>query len=516
MADLQPTSDSGISGALLPPDILRLVGDSCPKKDTCSLALTCRSLFNLLVPVLWEVLDGPEKILSLIPGAKVHRVNYETIGNGTTISSKIMIYPNTLSKDWTRYWFYARYVKRLTAVRCEYIAGQPRISCSVHGWNTLFQILKGPVLLPNLRVLEFSLVDNTPIGALQLLSWFTLFLSPSLQEISIAHKQDSVPEFPTSPAVLLVTSLAAALPEAKRMDLSSHYNFPTESSLSSFCPSGYRERYSWFTHLPNLTGLSSLSIHDPGFSARPEDGLLILGHLPYLESLSIRCDPDSRTEGTLSFPPDFFPCLRCFALASSIQMFRYIWRLSAMVSKLVTVTLRFIDTAVTHKEFQTDVISALAKHSAGVRHLSLSQPQCSITPGGKPIEIELGFELVSQLPLQSLSMCLAGAEATEGFYFANRRPSFPALHHLKLVDPINLPHLRTIARMFPNLISLEFFYKDSTWEASDESVCELRSFAAQQQIKIDATLYNDDREDARNDLTRILGALWPNASRIKV
>ncbi|KAH7334333.1 hypothetical protein B0J17DRAFT_631122 [Rhizoctonia solani] len=81
MSDFKLTTNCTTPGTLLPLEIFRLIAGSCGKKDTSNLAKICQSLFNLLVPVLWKVLDRPEKILGLIPGAKVNRINLETVAN---------------------------------------------------------------------------------------------------------------------------------------------------------------------------------------------------------------------------------------------------------------------------------------------------------------------------------------------------------------------------------------------------------------------------------------------------
>ncbi|KAJ1301663.1 hypothetical protein OPQ81_008903 [Rhizoctonia solani] len=398
------------------------------------------------------MIDPQPSTSSNIPsGYAVNRIKFETIGSGNTIT-EIIIHADTLSKDWSRYWFYARYVKHLDAVRCELIAPGPRITCHIQGWNTLFQKLKESVLLPNLRTLNFSLMRYTSIEAIHLLYWFTLFLSPSLQTIAIVHSQRRVPEFPTSPALLLITSLAMALPNADKINLSSHYSFPTETTLASVCPSGYRERYNWFTHLPNLTGLRSLSIHDPGFSARSGEGLFVLGHLPYLVSLSIRCN-----------------------------------------------------------------------YNPTKRHSCISSK--SATLGSKPIPVELMIELVSRLPLQSLATRLKGTEAAEDTCFAYQELDFPTLRHLELADSINRTHLKIIAKIFPNLETLEFSFDDSGLGFSDDSGSELGNYTTQQLIKINATSRrfgrtglagNKTGNHSWHNVARTLGSLWPNASHIKI
>ncbi|CAE6469424.1 unnamed protein product [Rhizoctonia solani] len=453
----------------LPPEILRLIADNCQRNDISSLGMTCKSFFDSLMPVVWEVLDGPEKILSLIPGAKVNRVKLEAIGS-YDIRTEIIIYPDTLSKDWTRYWFYAQFVKHLVAARYANF-GCLRTTCSIQGWNTVFQILKDGALLPNLRTLEFPFVDGINIGALHLLSWFALFLSPSLHKITIIHCQLHRTQFPTSPAVLLITSLATTLRTAKKIDLPSGYSFPTESTLKLLCPSGYRERHYWFTHLPNLKGLRNLSIQDFGFSDRPIEGLFVLGHLPYLESLSIRCHSSLIEMKTPTFSPELFPHLHYLTIEADTDGFRYIWSLGTMVSKLSVVALRLMSNTITHHEVQTDLIPVLAKHSPDVKHLGIFWPRCVRIMHrleNEPLEVELVLELVSLLPLQSLGLHLAKKGAVEESHFAHPERRFPAFRHLILTNAHSWPCTATTSAMFPNLSILEELHEDDDLELLEE------------------------------------------------
>ncbi|CAE6413403.1 unnamed protein product [Rhizoctonia solani] len=467
--------------ALLPLEIIRLAAYECQKRDAFNLAITCRGMFDLLVPMLWEVIDQPEAILRLIPGVKVDRIKFETIGT-CKIITQLKVYDNSLYRDWTRYWFYARHVKYLTAVRWEWVGYKIRVKCNIQGWNVIFRKLKEGVLLPNLRTLDFILRCNPYIEALPFLAWFTLFLSPSIQELSIEHKKLPVDEFPVSPAVLFIASLAESLSDKEKISLSPYYSFPTETTLSSLCPSGYQERHYWFTHLPKLTSLRALSIEDTGFSKGIVEGLFVLGHLPYLESLKIRLDLDQTIKETTFSPDTLFPSLRLLTLIyMNYRVFRYIWGLRSMVSKLTTVSLEFDDGERCDTEALANIVLSLTECSPCVSHLYIS----GSFPGREQKELEVALGLISRLSLRSLTVKLTGCKEVKKIYFPSQEPTFSALRYLELENPIQEPNLRVISKIFPNLMFFKVLYDDLNSEYWEESTYESNSQTARQPIKID-------------------------------
>lgn len=56
------------------PEIAQSILEYSKQHDGCRLARTCRPLFNSLMPLLWETVDGVEQLFKLIPGTQVNNL----------------------------------------------------------------------------------------------------------------------------------------------------------------------------------------------------------------------------------------------------------------------------------------------------------------------------------------------------------------------------------------------------------------------------------------------------------
>jgi hypothetical protein len=56
---------------LLLPEISRWIYRLSTRKDGCRLARVCSCLFNSLIPLVWEDINGVEQLLVLVAGTKI-------------------------------------------------------------------------------------------------------------------------------------------------------------------------------------------------------------------------------------------------------------------------------------------------------------------------------------------------------------------------------------------------------------------------------------------------------------
>ncbi|CAE6495107.1 unnamed protein product [Rhizoctonia solani] len=462
MPNLQPTDNGNKPNPLLLPEIACGINKYIyDKQDSLSLAVTCRSLFYSIMPVHWKTLGGIENLLRLIPGTMIKRESY-ILESGERWKVIITIPESALTSSWERYWLYAPFIQGLYMHVFESIV--------LDGWNILFAKRNetGGSLLPNLVRLD---TISEPINQL---AWFRLFLSPSLRVltlqdyVAISVEIDTDSSYKSVSSANLDSELNATSDSQTQLLLESQY---TTTSLGYGAPAIQRtgppgslvrkERLSWVDYLPMLTNLTYVHIYSDNAPAGSGEALIILGHLPHLERLGMHGDFESQSrssvliqEEPLPIPSDLFPRLKTLHLLSmpGTRLFYYIWNSEAMVSKLTSARVRFGSNpaSVTRNELAFKIIPVLCKYSPNLTKLDISVAFKDGLSDSESSASEMLFQLLSRLPLSSLSFDI-GPEKIEGDWTVCRRTVFPLLQWLDL-SPLLLPNqLRALVLLFPNL-----------------------------------------------------------------
>ncbi|KEP47301.1 hypothetical protein V565_160780, partial [Rhizoctonia solani 123E] len=246
-----------------------------------------------------------------------------------------------LDADWTRYWYYAPFVHHIMPPPS--LQGHMGALLHVWGWRFLFMKLQGSVLLPNLRNLDTQgLYFSSDFDRL---ACFVLFLSPSLQKLSL-HVMSQDGPHKGLPATRPLSLLLGAISKSSVADSScivatrDHWH-PSEQTLASLSPSEYPEGSFWFSNLSAPTGLRDLDITMLSPSTL-WDEYCIIGFLPFLERLKTYFYIDDFSDKvkynlkTTPLPSSLFPSLRALSLngISHVDLFRWTWSLKPMVSQL--------------------------------------------------------------------------------------------------------------------------------------------------------------------------------------
>ncbi|CAE6481501.1 unnamed protein product [Rhizoctonia solani] len=423
---------------LLLPEISRHIGSLSPGV-ALRLAYTCKTVFHSVIPALWEEVYSVERIMALIPGVKFVSES-STEANGESLTKYIVIDETALNGDWSRYWYYAPLVKCLRLFTLQAVDGSNLL---VRGWHILFLKLRDGALLPNLRVLNITGLRGH--SSFDRIAWFALFLSPSLRKLDLNDGSNTYqvdPRLPTYPLYLLLAALNEGMLGDTNTFLSTPYRRPTEHTFSLLYSSKHRQGYSWFSNLPDLTGLRKLGITVFPSPETVRDALYITGHLPFLERLQLgfitdwdsmaNLDPERRYDCSevLPLPSNLFPSLRKLNLSHppDIHLYHWMWSLKPLTYGLLSarVDLRSFD--FNPEDYQLHVVRPLRENSPSLTALSVFVSDHQDRVGG--LDVLCG--ILSLIPLKELKLrCIRNWGSFPAAYSGK---TFPHLRRL-IFDP---------------------------------------------------------------------------------
>ncbi|KAI1788317.1 hypothetical protein LXA43DRAFT_1159923 [Ganoderma leucocontextum] len=246
-------------------------------------ALTCHTLYDLALDVLWRALDDMHPLLHLLPRNKRH---------DPTIVLKSRITPET----WMKLQRYATRVRE--------IGSSPRLFKAHQSvWQFLAMECKGSPLLPRLSGLDALGLSSDDLPALFLL------LSPSVRSLSLSFKGDSWPYDTTSDiAAVALHYIAQTAPGIKSFHMSGFHLFSgthlsalqnlavlTELSLGSNFPlnGALLRQLSMTSSLNALTiaicGIDSTDLQSLSDGFRSLHNLTIRGDLEHLVNFILAC-----------------------------------------------------------------------------------------------------------------------------------------------------------------------------------------------------------------------------------
>ncbi|CAE6468161.1 unnamed protein product [Rhizoctonia solani] len=265
------------------PELARLICAVTRKHDNANLMQACRKLFRSILPFVWEQVDGPNALMSMIPGGVVYHES----------ESGLSPYALPGSLELSRFNIYAPHVKRLILSHL-YVNGYDE-------WERFHSYTRSVDLLPNLEAIYFpphqpgKYISNGDQIETDAVNWAIAFLSTSLQTLSqtppvaVGSTQAIPPLWLDFDSFHnLMSSVAKKCPNLRSLNILSaqiiltKYNHwglepPFRVSFSYDSP----ETYSSFAQLGNLTCLVVSAV-----ILCPE-GLDALSNFPMLESLRI-------------------------------------------------------------------------------------------------------------------------------------------------------------------------------------------------------------------------------------
>ncbi|KAG8692877.1 hypothetical protein FRC12_005158 [Ceratobasidium sp. 428] len=281
------------------PELATLVARFSTKQDCARLLQTCKTLYDVAVPFVWETVRGAQHLLLLLHEAGSYRSSH-----GEKVLEIYLVESFWASSNlFVRFDFYASHVKYLD------IYGPKAETFKVSGWKVLVARAQQKVLLPNLHTLTIgstnALIDQS--------MWVGTFSSPSLVNLLVTDGNLwDTPTVSYPAASFMMKSLAAHRPKLERLEL-----FPLviigdhidngESDLLAFLSGD--PFYEYTAHFTDLRRLACTFVW-----LNEEPALRILSKLPHLEAIDIRGIDYMEGEVSAGLSDDSFPSLRSLHL----------------------------------------------------------------------------------------------------------------------------------------------------------------------------------------------------------
>ncbi|CAE6436663.1 unnamed protein product [Rhizoctonia solani] len=522
---------------LLVPEIAQYIASFCGHRELRNLAYTCNRLFDAIAPKIWEEVSAIEDLLTLIPGTKVV-VDPSTGKNGKGLVEYIILDDSSVLEDWSRFRFYAAFVKRLKLFGSQ---SRRRGVLHIRSLHPLFAKSREGPLLPNLRSLDVPGLELH--DSFDTLTWFVLFLSPSLQRLDVSSSLNLYrvrPQLPTYPLYLLLGAVGEFLPKDQgALSPTISFERASEQTLVSLYPEEYQEGLHWFSHIPDLTHLRELGItFFPSLDAL-WDALCIIGRLPQLEQLRLEFAPSwdpvirlrrrdkDGLETVRSLDSSLFQSLRRLHLGRvpDVRFFRWLWALNPMVSRLSYARIQTQDFK-TPEEFYATVIRYIQEGSPSLTSLSVHVYDHIKTRGWDINHLKkrmgswvIACEVLSRVPLTELELYSGGSWDLHPVAHYNNN-TFPRLQHLSFLNSLELANwciLIQIAKALPSLESLQVRPEIYCFESIDYGdIAPISLRPIQVKVKKPCIFANFTRapEGPGKTFQSIFGllrAIWPNA-----
>ncbi|CAE6466439.1 unnamed protein product [Rhizoctonia solani] len=438
-SDLSCVVRSQPQNPLLIPEIAHWIYRISQQKDGHHLAQTCSHLFNSLIPLVWENVNGIEQLLALVVGTKISVDSDDNM-------QIFMAHKPLTDEDLRRFKFYAPFIRHLSSFKIE-----KYFRYRLRGWKPLLTALGNNPLLPNLRTLVFNTRPTTTMFEQQ--AWFMLLLSPSLRELYLTTTS-SHRVLNASAAELFFKSVSTTLLSITDSSSTSNQPPPPRRTITIRTESADVEDISWFTTVRDLANISKLVV---SISTLGAGELSTIGLLPQLESLELDFDIIRDGESTSSFTPrnlpdQAFPQLRHFGLRNlpDASCFHSIWSLKPLVSHLTSVALHFNKyrwmSVLTSDQILSDFIYPIGEKSPNLVNLAIHPPEYEWNEAESSAPM---FGLLSRLPLTGLRFApmtplhLSIPHTTGKYYLLKR---------LELTTSwIEVADIKSLAVVFPNL-----------------------------------------------------------------
>ncbi|KAG9091023.1 hypothetical protein FS749_000120 [Ceratobasidium sp. UAMH 11750] len=281
------------------PELASLVSSLSATQDCARLLRTCKLLYEVALPYVWEHVDGALNLLELMESSYTMPKGYLEQPH-TEIALSDNFYE---SNPFSRFDVYAPHVKSLD------VYGRNRQVFKVTGWAILVSRAHQRVLLPNLHTIVIQTKPREDSFGPDQAMWIGAFASPSLINLLITPSRPRVaPTVSYAAASFILRSVMVHRPALRRLGLYPHMeigNFGEEGE-SSFL--AFLSGAPFYQYVAGVTSLRHLS----GILAWFEDeALKVIGQLTHLETISIYSGFDEPgAHGELEMADDSFPSLR--------------------------------------------------------------------------------------------------------------------------------------------------------------------------------------------------------------
>ncbi|KAG8705077.1 hypothetical protein FRC12_001706 [Ceratobasidium sp. 428] len=305
------------------PELVGLVRSYLDSSDSACLARSSRQLFQMLMPLLWEHVDGVFQLFALVPAL-----------NDAKESEKTCETP--VEYDFSRFNVYSPWIKHLGIYRK--FQGPPEEDVQI---AVLRRYASTRVLLPNLLSIDAK-------GGVEI-SWVLPFLSPSLLKLEFVTPTNDfdfeLALMDSSVLLHLLSKKCSNLQILTIRPISNKRKATPDPCALEYVPEGDKAevedqlRHGLGPFIARLTPLVSFASSEKILNC---SCFKTISTWPLLESLFITLAPyKSGYKLPRKLPDNAFPSLKRLDLYSlpDYKTFAKFWNISALVSKLTTVKL---------------------------------------------------------------------------------------------------------------------------------------------------------------------------------
>ncbi|CAE7185602.1 unnamed protein product [Rhizoctonia solani] len=481
------------------PELLSLICSFARTADCVSLARTCRPIFKVATVFVWQHVNGAQNLLTLLSGTLI-------IGDiKSPESRKIAIGVAASAVDFSRFDFYAPYVRRLT------VYGHEAKYFRVSGWSPLLIRANSRPLLPNL----LSMVMQTKCdshGPDQFM-WIRSFSGPSVLTIQAAPSHllsRTPPRVSPLAASAILDTIAARCPRLLKLSL-----FVSETlGLDKYDGENnmlgvlwQRDYYHYFRALPALYELSC------SVAMLQYDSLKVIGSLPYLTRLAVYSSGGMLVLQPPPLPDDSFPSLNELSLqdihpyeaASIMQIAPLMKRLTLL--ELIT-NPEYLEFDDSREEWITGTLLLLLSNSPKLNALHVDLDPLRDIDDPYDIGHQDVMDTFSKLPL--ISLTLSGVHVGVWAETGSLKTVWPLLSSLRMRNQYASPLVLSCFAQLPRLqhLTLSVYLEDMVIRPSVLVLCPLLTLEIS-----DGIVTAVEPEDLEHT-SRFLLSLFPRLRRI--
>ncbi|KAG8687424.1 hypothetical protein FRC11_007257 [Ceratobasidium sp. 423] len=422
------------------PELLSLICSFSRPADCVNFARTCKPIFKVAAAFVWHHVDGAQNLLMLLSGTLI------IIDNKNPESRKVAIGVAASAVDFSRFDFYAPYVRRLT------VYGHEAKYFRVSGWSPLMIRANSRSLLPNL----LSMVMQTKCdshGPDQFM-WIKAFSGPSVLTIqaSPSHLLSRTPPrvSPLAASVILDT-ISTRCPRLLRLSLFVSENLGLDKydgENNMFGVLWKQDYYHYFRALPALYELSC------SVTMLQSDTLNAIGSLPYLTRLSVYS-----SGGLLVLQPphpsgNLFPSLNELSLqdinpyeAASIMQIAPLMKHLTLLELIINPD--YLDFDELREDWITGTLLQLLSNSPRLNALHIDLDPLRELDEPYDIGHQDVMDTFSKLPL--ISLTLSGVHIGDWASTGSLKSVWPLLSSLRMRNQYSSPLILSCFAQLPRL-----------------------------------------------------------------
>jgi hypothetical protein len=436
------------------PELVQLIYAYSKPRENAHLALTARGIFQIIIPLLWERVDGASQLFSLLPDAEEVKNGTSPVSASHQINIENLVYlhvkqtPDEYSEeDFSRFDVYGPFVKHLE------VFGHGDSKYHENHSEALYRYSETHTLLPKLASITLT-NGQKPAD----LFWVVPFLSPSLASLEyIVTTPLYQPELSLPASSILLHMLSEKCPNLQTLSVLpvpggcyANDKKVVEAVTNKNKPKIKAKLEQGLS--PFLSGVNTLVSLTTSSMILDESCLKTISTWPLLERLEIYMSPEKRYS-----LPDFdetsFPSLKHlgFHFLPNYEVFDMFWDVPVLVNKLTSVKILFDNVFFHGDPFELRLLSTLVERSPGVEHLWLRALDPDAWRAWHSTSASVIGDVLAKLPLQTLYI--------EGIEFEGRKDilehlaeTFPTLKALELRSQrADFKDLRYFAEKMPHL-----------------------------------------------------------------